>query len=304
MPQWDADIEVGEELVRSLLAEQFPVLDAASARLLGEGWDNSVWVVEERLAFRFPRRAIAVPLVERELAVLPRLAPLVPVPVPRPTHVGHPDETYPWPFFGCPLLAGVEPADAHVRDDERADLGGELGRFLRELHDPATRHAADPGGALPRDPNRRADMSVRVERTREALEELDRLGLWRPPDEVASLLAAVTSLPPAEDVALLHGDLHVRHVLVEGGRLSGVVDWGDVCVGDPAIDLALCWSFLPEAGRARFLAEYGPVGKERLLRARVLALFLNAILAAYARDVGHEDLERECLEGLERTLID
>ncbi len=54
MPEWDPDVEVGEALVRALVAEQFPELDAASARLLGEGWDNSVWVVEEAWAFRFP----------------------------------------------------------------------------------------------------------------------------------------------------------------------------------------------------------------------------------------------------------
>ena len=60
MPEWDAEIVVDEALVRVLLAEQFPELDASSARLLGEGWDNSVWVVEERWAFRFPRREIAI----------------------------------------------------------------------------------------------------------------------------------------------------------------------------------------------------------------------------------------------------
>ena len=84
VPEWDPDVEIDEALVRALLADQFSELDATSARLLGEGWDNSVWVVEEEWAFRFPRRAIAIPGVERELAVLPRLAPLLPVPIPSP----------------------------------------------------------------------------------------------------------------------------------------------------------------------------------------------------------------------------
>ena len=77
MPEWDADVDVDAGLVHALLGEQFPELDASSARLLAEGWDNAVWVVEERWAFRFPRREIAVPLVARELAVLPaaRAAP-------------------------------------------------------------------------------------------------------------------------------------------------------------------------------------------------------------------------------------
>ena len=99
MAEWDAEVVVDESTVRALLAEQFPELDAASARLLGEGWDNSVWVVEERWAFRFPRRAVAIPGIERELDSLPRLAPLLPVPIPVPRFIGVPNDRFAWPFF-------------------------------------------------------------------------------------------------------------------------------------------------------------------------------------------------------------
>ncbi len=77
-----------------------------------------------------------------------------------------------------------------------------------------------------------------------------------------------------------------------------------MCRSDPAIDLMLVWSLLPRPGRERFVAEYGPVDEEAWLRARVLALFLGLTLALYGRDVGNERLERECLAGLERTLVD
>ena len=103
---------------------------------------------------------------------------------------------------------------------------------------------------------------------------------------------------------LSHGDLHIRHVLVERGAITGVIDWGDICLADPAIDLMLVWMLLPPAARERFFATYGRVDDERLLRARVLALFLGVTLAAYARDVGNARLERECVAALERTLID
>ena len=83
-----------------------------------------------------------------------------------------------------------------------------------------------------------------------------------------------------------------------------MIDWGDMCRSDPAIDLMLVWSLLPPAGRERFVAEYGPVDEASRLRARVLALFLGATLATYARDMRHASLERECRDGLERTLVD
>ena len=299
MPEWDAEVVVDEQLVRALLGEQFPELDAGTARLLGEGWDNSVWSVEERWAFRFPRRQIAIPGVERELAVLPRLAPLLPVPIPEPRFVGTPGERFPWPFFGAALLPGHELADADLADDARVEVGAELGRLLRVLHAPETAARVDPEGTLPVDFNRRADMGFRVRRTREELEELG----WDTTAVIEKLLAEAEMLSPSTENVLVHGDLHHRHVVVGGRSISGIIDWGDVCVGDRAIDLQAAWSLLPSTRRESFFAEYGPVDRETGLRAQVLAIYLCAMLAIYARSVGHASLERESLGGLERALF-
>jgi aminoglycoside phosphotransferase (APT) family kinase protein len=298
VPEWDAEVAIDEELVRALLRAQFPELDASSARLVGEGWDNAVWLVEEQWAFRFPRRQIAIPGVERELALLPRLAPLLPVPIPEPRFVGTSSERFPWPFFAARLLPGRELADAGLGEDARVEVGAELGRLLRVLHAPETAARVDPEGVLPVDFNRRADMAFRVPRTRERLEELG-----HPETEaIAELLAEAEALPPSASQALVHGDLHLRHVLVDGTSMSGVIDWGDICVGDPAIDLQLVWSLLPSGRRGAFFAEYGSVEPETSLRARVLAVYLSAMLAVYARSVGHASLEQASLAGLERAV--
>ena len=305
MPEWDAEVVVDEGLVHALLAEQFPELDASSAQLLGEGWDNSVWVVEERWAFRFPRRGIAIPGVERELAVLPALAPLLPVPIPVPRFVGEPSDRFPWPFFGAELLSGVEPCDAELRDDDREELGGELGRFLRVLHSEETLESVDPERSLPIDFNRRADMIFRVPRARENLAYLRELGPWRPAAVVESILTSAEPLRPASaELVLTHGDLHQRHVLISDSALAAVIDFGDVCLADPCIDLVLTWSLLTPDGRERFFAEYGRVTEEQLLRARVLAIVLDSMLARYAHDAGNPSLLRESIAGLERTLVD
>ena len=104
---------------------------------------------------------------------------------------------------------------------------------------------------------------------------------------------------------LVHGDLHLRHVLVESGSISGVIDWGDVCRADPCIDLMLVWSLLPPAGRARFLAEYGPVNAEQHLTiSRPRARSSIRCLSDMPMTRGIARLEREAIAGLERTLID
>lgn len=293
MREWTAEVTVDEELARRLIGGQFPQVELGSLRLLGEGWDNTVWLVDERWVFRFPRRSIAIPGVERELAALPRLAPLLPLPIPDPVFAGRPADGFPWPFFGAQHLPGAEPLG--LDEGTRARLARPLAQFLRVLH------GADVDG-LPADPFGRADMAIRVPKTAEQLAGLEQAGLWRVPASVHRLLDAAAELPAPEPVAVVHGDLHFRHLLVdEDGTLSGVIDWGDLCRGDPSMDLSLLWNLVPAGARGDFLAAYGPVTEDQLLRARVLAVFLCAVLARYGNHEGMRDLEREALAGLERT---
>jgi aminoglycoside phosphotransferase (APT) family kinase protein len=295
MPTWTAELVVDERLVRRLLA-QFPGLDAESLRPFAEGWDYSIWVVDERWAFRFPRREIAVPGVRREIAVLPELAPLLPIPVPEPVFVGEPADGYPWPFFGSALLPGQELGNAELGDDARLDVGRALAGFLRVLHD------AEVAYDLPSDANRRADMSDRVPKTREQLADLETEGIWRRPASVDRLLDDAERLPPSQVSTVVHGDLHFRQVLVdENADPAGVIDWVDVCRSEPAIDLSMLWSYFSPEGREAFLAEYVPVSEAQLLRARVIAFSLCAALAHYGHSEGFEAIEREALAGLERA---
>jgi aminoglycoside phosphotransferase (APT) family kinase protein len=152
--------------------------------------------------------------------------------------------------------------------------------------------------------NGRADMAKRCALAREELAELERLGLWRAPARVGRLLAEAEGLPPPEPPVLVHGDLHFRHLLVDGGTASGVIDWGDVCRSDPAIDLPLLWSFVPPDGRDAVLDAYGPVNEAQLLRARVLAIQLSAVLSRYGHLEGLAGVEGEGLAGLQRSLVD
>ena len=284
-------MEVDETLARRLIAGQFPELASAPLRRLAEGWDNVVWLVDEQWAFRFPQRTMGAELIERELRVLPLIAPALPAPIPVPVFVGRPADGYPWSFFGAPLIPGREACDAALDDDARCRLAPALARFLRALHD------IPPIDGLLYDPNQRADMPHRAEMTREWLERLGRPLLVEP------LLAEAVALPPPEGDVVAHGDLHFRHVMVDrAGELTGVIDWGDVCRADPSIDLSLLWSFFGAEGRAAFLAEYGAVSEAQLLRARALAVNLCVILAVYGRDEGMSGVEREALEGRGRCL--
>ena len=282
MADWTAEVDVDPELAAALVRAQFRL--GGSVQLLSEGWDYAVYLVDDEWAFRFPRRAVVVPGIERELAVLPHLT--LPVAVPKPVHVGRPTAEYPWPFYGSRFIPGREAVG--LDDPERVALARPLARALRALHE--TEIDAD----LPTDPIGRADMRARVPRTEEALAAI---GV-----EANAVLEQAEGLPPPVATSICHGDLHFRQLLVDGGALTGIIDWIDVCRSDPGVDLQLAWSFFPPDGRGAFLDEYGRATDESLLRARVLALFLNATLVRYARSEGKPDVEAEALAGVERAL--
>ncbi len=296
MREWAAEATVDEGLARRLIGAQFPDLELRSIHPLGQGWDMTVWQVDEQWVFRFPRREMVIPGLLNEIELLPRIAPLLPLPIPIPTFLGEPSPEYRWPFYGAPFLPGRELAEAALDEDERAMLARPLGKFLRALH--GTGLDAD----LPLDPVRRADMTLRVPKTRERLAELEELGLWQAPQEAHEVIAAAVELGPPEPTALVHGDLHLRHLLIgRGGRAAAVIDWIDLSYNSPGVDLVLYWSVLPPAGRAEFREAYGAITDDQLLLARILALFLCGTLAVYGHHEGLPGLKREALAGLERT---
>ena len=301
MREWSPELVVDEAFARRLISDRFPDVGTRSLTLLAEGWDNAVWVAEDGWAFRFPQRELGVRGLARELDVLPRLAPLLPLAVPVPELRGVPTGDYPWPFFGFRLVPGHEAALAGLDDDARTRLAPPLAEFLRTLHD---RGAAVVAGLdVPVDPLGRGDPTIRVPRIRQRLVELEELRLGPAAKAFEPLLAAAEALPPAPRVqVLVHGDLHARHLLVDAaGTPTGVIDWGDLCLADPSVDLSLVWSLMPRPARSEFEAAYGPIDEATHVRARMLAVHLCASLAVYARAEGLTALEHESLAGLERA---
>lgn len=266
-------------------------------RQVAAGWDNSIVAVDHTWLFRFPRRSIALPGVEREALHLPRLAPLLPLPIPIPRHHGTYGEP-PWPFWGAEVLPGTELAVTPHADVE--SVAGALGRFVRALHDVPL----DP--TLPVDPMGRADAVDRAARTRVMLTDLRSAEVWRDDTALDALLERADGAPPAPDqVVTSHGDLYARHVLVDdAGQACGVIDWGDLCVAHPGVDLAFVFSALAPQHRAAFWAEYGDVDDDTVLRARTMAAFSAAAVASYARDTRLDAPLTSALERLATVAVD
>jgi aminoglycoside phosphotransferase (APT) family kinase protein len=277
---WAAERTVDAGLARALIDAQFPEV-AGTPILLGEGWDNVAFAVGE-FVFRFPRRQSAVALIERECVILPHLQDL-PLPVPAPSFVGRASERYPWPFAGHRSLPGRVACD--VDDEVRARAAAPLGRFLRALH---ARTLED----LPGDELNRFNVAPR------AVAAVKRaLALAIDPAPLRPFLE-IPAPSPCRPRVSCHGDLYGRNLLVDGGELSGVIDWGDLHLGDPAVDLAVAWSFLGPPARAAFREAYGAVDSETWRLARFRALDHTLACAAYAAAVGDAALAAESRRAL------
>jgi aminoglycoside phosphotransferase (APT) family kinase protein len=328
--EWDPEVVVTPDLAARVIAVQWPELAHLPVCAFDAGWDNAVLAVGDDLLFRFIHRDIALDGSRRELAVLPFVAGRLPLPVPEPVFVGRPTDEVPWPFWGGPMLAGVGLAEAGVPADRRGAIARGLGGFLRALHalstDPAP--ADEPAlaavrAALPVDPIRRNQPAFVAMRVVERLEALvAQAGAGSEVGRAAAaalrasagLRARAAQLPAGPGRAVLHGDLHVRHVLVGAAPgaaagadpgaepvATGVIDWGDTQLGDPAVDLMVGWAAFEERERAAFLGAYGDVPPERAVHAQVLAIAVSASLALQTQADGHAAVLAEALDGLRRA---
>lgn len=269
-----AEVQIDVPLVRRLLAAQFPQW----ARLAVEpvesaGWDNTVYRLGPDLAVRLPRRRIGAGHVEREQQWLPVLGPQLPLAVPMPLGNGVPGAGYPWRWTICNWLDGELAALTPVDDAGQTAIS--LARFV------ATLQKIDPAGG-PASEFRGTSLAGRdrVARTAATISQADQfdigpvLAVWE-----RAVAGPAWTGPPV----WMHGDLHPANLLVDGGRLSAVIDFGLLGVGDPACDLMVAWTYLRAEARDAFRDALA-VDDATWSRGRGWALELGLRAAAYSAD--------------------
>jgi aminoglycoside phosphotransferase (APT) family kinase protein len=238
------EVSTDIELVRRLLAGQFPRWAGLPIEPVSSyGTDHAIYRLGDGLVARLPRIAWAAEQAVRDAEWLPRLAPHLPLAVPAPLALGEPADGYPFRWSVCPWLPGAN-ADDGVLDDPgqaAADLAG----FVTALRGIDTTGAPRGGRARP--------LAEADARFREAVAELgDRI------DGPAVLRAWAESVEVgawAGPDLWLHGDLLPGNLIVHGGRLTAVIDFGTLTSGDPAADLLPAWALFTGASRLRYRAE-------------------------------------------------
>ncbi|MFI7707762.1 aminoglycoside phosphotransferase family protein [Nonomuraea sp. NPDC049480] len=283
------EVHTDAALVRRLLAAQFPQwADLPIERFPSPGTVNAVYRLGDDFSVRLPLVEGGVEDVTKEQEWLPRLAPLLPVAVPEALGTGVPGEGFPWPWTVCRWLPGANPQAGRLSDAE--SMAADLAAFVT-----AFRRVELPGG--PR-AYRGGPLTAVDRATRRAIGELD--GLIDTAAATAAWDAAVRTPEWAGPPVWVHSDLMPGNLLVENGRLTGVIDFATAGVGDPACDLIAAWNLLPEHARGVFRAALD-ADDDTWARGRGWALSMaliqlpyyqhtNPAIAANARHVIHEVL--------------
>jgi aminoglycoside phosphotransferase (APT) family kinase protein len=300
---WTPEHVVDADAARRMIAAQGWGLELASVEPFGRGFDNTAYLVDETWVFRFPRRTIAGPLLATEAAVLPAIAPRLPLAVPLPCLVGQPTDGFPWTFTGYRLLRGRTASSAGLSEAQRLAVARPVAEFLAALHAIPVAELRAPGTGD--DPWKNCDVAAQTDRVREEFARLRELGFAGDTGRCERVIAEAASPLPRPPKVPVHGDLYSQHVLVdETGEPTAVIDWGDTHVGHRAVDLAFAWIFLPPAGREAFVRAYGEVDEASWRLARFRALRHAMIDVAYGLAEDEPEIVREGRQTLAWVLSD
>jgi aminoglycoside 2''-phosphotransferase len=244
------------------IESEVPGLAVRSAIFIGEGWTSTAYRVNDEVVFKFPKRVAEWEELDREIAFLAYARPLLPLPVVEHLHQVRTSAGAPFGYAVYRHLPGqaVDPAKLPAR--ARSALAAELAGFLRALH------AVTPGPEIQRILGYEDARAVSKEyqcvaeekvvaylsdAERRCLDDLFRRYLDDP-------------LNFARPPRILHADLSPQHVLCSGESVTGILDWGDVCFGDPDYDFSYLYLDLGEAFVRKVAQRYGHPDPHRMVR--------------------------------------
>ncbi|MFD8497331.1 aminoglycoside phosphotransferase family protein [Amycolatopsis sp. NPDC059657] len=238
-------VTVDAEQVRRLVGDQFPQWACLPVRPVAEsGWDNITFHLGDTMVARLPSAAAYALAVDKEHRWLPALGPRLPLPIPVPLAQGDPGAGYPFPWSIYRWLDG-EPANVdRISDPVRFAL--DLAGFLAALQSVDAASGPQPGK---HNWFRGATLRTYDAQTQCAFTALDGhidVGLAR------EIWRTALNAPWDEVDVWFHGDVAPGNLLLDGGELAAVIDFGTCGVGDPSCDMAIAWTLLTADGSQAF----------------------------------------------------
>lgn len=280
-------IPIDVSLVRRLIATQFPQwADLPINPVECSGWDNRTFHLGEHMTVRLPSAMEYSAQVEKEHCWLPKLAPFLPLPIPVPIAKGKPAEGYPWHWSIYRWIDGKTASLERIVDLRQ--FAAALAEFLAALH---SIDATDGPVAGLHNFYRGGPLNTYDAETRAAIATL---GCSIDAEAVTAVWDNALASTWHGSPVWVHGDVAVGNLLVEQGRLSAVIDFGCMGVGDPACDLVIAWTLFKGDSREAFRRAL-PLDRATWARGRGWALWKALIACAAGTGTNHLEVEKSRL---------
>lgn len=270
------EFEIDEHLVRALLKSQCPHwADLTISPVKSSGTDNALFRLGTEYIVRLPRIEWEPGSINRsinkEFEWLPKIARFLKIPISEPIFKGKPDQSYPWPWLISKWNEGQNPP--FEKENEYELLVKNLAFFLNEFHKIN----------LPNCPISRRGVPLKTkivdEETKKAIDELEgEIDI----SSVTLLWEKLSNIPYwNKEPVWVHGDFLPGNILIQEDRLSAVLDFSDVGIGDPACDLIIAWALFNPHSRKVFRENLEIIDDEAWERGRGWALSIALIMLPY-----------------------
>ena len=257
---------INVDFVKKLIIEQFPEYSHLSINPVEQqGHDNRTFRLGNNMLVRLPSAEYYALKVAKEQELLPLLKSYLSIDIPAPIKMGNPSCNYPFHFSIYKWLNGTSANQLNFDDKSLEIISLQLANFLKELHSinningpPPGKHNGWGGGHL----------IVKDIGARSQISELGGIIDGKASMEFWEMVSKIKF----NKKVWIHGDFAIGNFLIDGLKLSGVIDFGGMAIGDPACDLVIAWTFLKNKSRQIFKHEMN-YDSDTWLRARGWALW-------------------------------
>lgn len=281
------EVSITEELVGRLIDSQFPQWSQLQITPVAEsGWDNRTFHLGDELSVRLPSAEEYNRQVDKEQKWLPKIAPHLPLPIPQPIARGVPSDEFPWSWSIYQWLEGVSANQLSFSDKALETIAVQLAHFLKALHQVDPKDGPAPGlhnwwrGAHP---------SMYDLETKSLINELRE---FVDADEGTLLWNRAINSTWKHDPVWVHGDVASGNILIKKDKISSIIDFGCMGIGDPACDLTIAWTFFKGDSR-RLFKEHLPLDEETWARARGWALWKALYEMSQLKDKSGDAFEKQ-----------
>jgi aminoglycoside phosphotransferase (APT) family kinase protein len=246
---WHQDISYSFNIVKDLISKHTDI-SLKSLKLLGNGWDNVVYLINDKYIIRLVKKEAGVSGSVAENFVFARL-PAMPLPIPHIIYKGLYQHKWPWIIY--PIIEGIPLYESDYGESILCNSTDSIALFLKVLHGENVQDYEDLRG----DFNNHMNIEKRIEFAEEKIQKLSFLNIIQPDNRYYDLLIEARSLIKSPySPTICHGDFKSAHILFHKKKVSGIIDWGDTHIGHPSTDLAIIYSFIHPSKREEFKKVY------------------------------------------------